>query len=153
MYGIYYNAHEAVIYIKDITKQENVNRYNISGFATQDQFNIFTRYMQPYNIDINIIGATNMQNKQEKMLFSKMKNFRKQFLPLKINTSTISFNIKQIYEDNIHAHKMMVYKTINNSNYYIENITPIDESDGYNIILRILRTCKCNNKDTHHIRS
>ena len=101
-----------------------------------DHLMTFKRYMQEYNIDINIKGATYMSNKQEKMLFTKVRNSRKQFLPTIINTSLISFNMKQIYEDDIIAHKMMIYKTINNNNYYVENITPIEDSNSYNIILR-----------------
>ena len=136
MYSIYYYAQDAVIYIKDIMKLENANKYIIYAYAIYDQLSIFNRNMQTHNIEVNIEGATYMQNKQEKMLFTKLRNTRKQFLPMKINTSIISFNMKCIYEDNIYAHKMMVYKTINNNNYYVENITPIDGSNSYNVILR-----------------
>ena len=136
IYNVYYYAKEAVIYVNDITKHENINKYNVSGFANINELNTFTRYMQTYDIEVHIKGATYMQSKDEKMLFTKIRNLRKQFLPINIDTSIISFNMRQIYDDNIHAHKMMVYKTINSNNYYVENITPIDGGNSYNIILR-----------------
>ena len=135
MHSIYYNTNEAIIYVKDITKLENINKYNITGYAMYEQLNIFKEHMKTYNIDVDIDGATYMKEKQEKILFTKIRNLRKQFLPITTNTTIISFNIKQIYEDNIDAHKMMIYKTINNSNYYIENITTCNESEGYNVTI------------------
>ena len=52
---LYLNAKEAVIYIHEIINIASENKYNITGYAKQDQFNIFTSYMKTYNITTKII--------------------------------------------------------------------------------------------------
>ena len=134
---IYLNAKDASIYVHEIRKIEGGSKYNITGYAKQDQFSIFTSYMTSCNVTTTIIGATKMLTSEEKAMVTTLKKQRKQLYVTKINITTIKFSIEKIYKRNIEASKAMIYKTFNIDNYYISDITPIDETNSYDITIYI----------------